>query len=173
MRETEIRSILSHVCKKLDNRARRSAASAMLGASLLVTTGCSDDPGLDRDGDAAVDSGTNSDSGAVPAYMAPVDSGVTDSGNNNDIDSGAVTKYMGPPVDSGSDLDAGAVAEYAAPMDSGSDIDAGAVAEYAAPIDSGPIPPYMVQLPDADDQPIDAGDYPVYIAPEVSALKPS
>jgi hypothetical protein len=107
MRETEIRSILTHVCRELDARARRSAASAMLGASLLVPTGCSDDPGL-PDRDAAVDGG-QIDGGAVAEYMAPADSG--------DLDSGAVVKYMGPNVDSG------AAPEYAAPeVDSGTPV---------------------------------------------------
>jgi hypothetical protein len=94
MRETEIRSILSHVCRELDARARRSAASAMLGASLLVPAGCSEDPGL-PDRDAAVDGGPI-DGGAVAEYMAPnVDSGGAPS------EGGAAPAYMAPQVDSG------------------------------------------------------------------------
>jgi hypothetical protein len=127
MRETEIRSILSHVCRELDARARRSAASAMLGASLLVPAGCSDDPGL-PDRDAAVDGG-QLDSGAVAEYMAPADDAGTGTGGAaGDLDSGAVVKYMAPNVDSGPPTDGGAAPAYMAPqVDSG-----GPVALYMA-----------------------------------------
>jgi hypothetical protein len=94
MRETEIRGILTQVCRELDHRARRSAGAAMLGASLLVTAGCSD-----------------------PLYGAPDpprDSGTTHDSGDADLDPGAVAEYMGPPVDSGSALDAGAQALYMA-----------------------------------------------------------
>ena len=62
MRELDIRRILAQVCRELDLRtaARRSAASAALGASLVVNVACSDDPGLKDDADASVaDSGSN------------------------------------------------------------------------------------------------------------------
>lgn len=169
MRELEIRSVLAHVCKELDlrARARRSAASAVLGTSLVFTVGCSDD-----DSQAPVtDASTPTPSTTATATST--------SGGTGDLDSGAVAEYMapapdaGPVADSGSPdagaaLDGGAVAVYSAPVDSGtvvtdtatatstdtSDLDSGAVAEYMAPapdagvvdpLDGGVVAVYMIQ----------------------------
>jgi hypothetical protein len=183
MRETEIRAILTHVCKELDTRARRSAGAAVLGASLLVTAGCSDDPGLNQDGDAAVDGGTGQpDGGAVPAYMAPQDSGTPSDSGNGDIDSGAVAEYAAPDPDAA--VDAGAMPHYmvqpvdagtedaSEPVDAGTEdasepVDAGVAPAYMAPYDSGPLPPYMVQPVEDAGTPIDAGPMPEYMAQPV------
>ena len=171
MRELEIRGVLAHVVKELDLRAaaRRSAASAVIGTSLLLTAGCSDDDPQTQDDSQTADASTSQDGSTA-----------TDGGGSGDIDSGAIAEYMAPApdagaaADSGSDLDAGtgmdggAVAVYSAPApdaaatDSGADIDSGAVAEYMAPIDAGPVPDYMAQ-------PVDAGAVAIYMAVEAES----
>lgn len=117
----------------------------MLGASLLVPTGCTDDPGL-PDRDAAVDGGPI-DGGAVAEYMAPADDAST-GGAAGDLDSGAVVKYGAPDVDSGAPTDSGTVQPR----------DGGAVALYmAVEVDSGTV------------QPGDAGGVPIYMAVEATS----
>ncbi|HEY1960336.1 MAG TPA: hypothetical protein VGH28_32220 [Polyangiaceae bacterium] len=76
--------------------ARRLSRGAMIGAAAVVIACSSTSPGDDGGTDAA-----QQDTGAQPAYGAPVDASAIDSATKDAAPDSPVAAYGGPPTDAG------------------------------------------------------------------------
>jgi hypothetical protein len=180
MAEREIREIIRSLCERLDRTVMkpvcRVAAPMALGAGLAMASGCAEDTGNNAAYMAPdiVDTGSTTDpgvqppymapdNGSVPVYSAPVDVALTDEAA---VDPGAQPPYMAP--------DDGVQPLYMGPDDAVEPVDPGVQPPYMAP-DNGIQPLYAADFDagEATDAAVDPGNAAAYMAPMYSAPSPA